>query len=59
MFKYNFRIAWRSMGKNPLFYAINIFGLAVGLAACLVITHYVFFTGALIPIRITVNVPTG
>ena len=43
MFKYNFRIAWRSMGKNPLFYAINIFGLAVGLAACLVITHYVFF----------------
>ncbi len=43
MLRYNFCIAWRSIGKNPLFYAINIFGLAIGLAACLVITHYVIY----------------
>ncbi len=43
MVRYNFRIAWRSIGKNPFFYAINIFGLAIGLAACLMITHYVLY----------------
>ncbi len=43
MILYYFRIAWRNICKQLPFYFINIGGLSVGLAACLVITHYVFF----------------
>src|SRR3954466_12949202 len=39
MFKYNLRIALRKLLKSKLYTALNIVGLAVGLAACfLVIT---------------------
>jgi len=34
-------IAWRNLLKHKLFSCINIFGLAIGLAACLVIFLYV------------------
>src|SRR3984957_20251016 len=35
------KIAIRNLRRNSVFAAINIFGLAVGLAACLLITAYV------------------
>ncbi len=35
------KIAWRNLRKHGGFTAINIFGLAVGLACCLLITLYV------------------
>lgn len=41
MFKNYFKIALRSLWKNKGYSAINIFGLAVGLATCLVIILYV------------------
>ena len=37
------KTAWRHLLKNNLFSIINIFGLAVGMAACLVIYQYVRF----------------
>jgi putative ABC transport system permease protein len=36
-----FKIAWRNLLKNKGFSAINIFGLAIGIACCLLITLYV------------------
>lgn len=36
-----FRIAWRNIWKNKSFAAINIFGLAVGLTACLLMALYI------------------
>lgn len=36
-----FRIAWRNIIGNPLFSAINIIGLAIGLACCIIITLFV------------------
>ena len=41
MFKNYFKIAFRSLLKNKGFSAINIFGLAIGIATCLLITLYV------------------
>ncbi|MCG2460090.1 ABC transporter permease [Flavobacteriaceae bacterium F89] len=41
MLKNYFKIAFRSLWKNKGYSAINIFGLAIGLAACLLITLYV------------------
>ena len=41
MIKNYFKIAWRNLWKNKGFSAINIFGLAVGIACCLLITLYV------------------
>jgi putative ABC transport system permease protein len=41
MIKNYFKIAWRNLLKNKGFSAINIFGLAVGIACCLLITLYV------------------
>ncbi|MEM9830634.1 MAG: ABC transporter permease [Bacteroidota bacterium] len=38
-----FRIAWRHLWKNKLFLFINVGGLAVGMAACLVIFRFVSF----------------
>jgi putative ABC transport system permease protein len=35
------KIAYRNLVKNKMFSAINIFGLAIGIAACLLITLYV------------------
>ncbi|WP_228850401.1 ABC transporter permease [Aegicerativicinus sediminis] len=35
------KIAWRNIKKNKLYSAINIFGLSVGLAACLLIGLYI------------------
>ena len=35
------QIAWRNIVGNPLFSAINIIGLAIGLACCIMITLFV------------------
>lgn len=35
------KIAWRNIVGNPLFSAINIIGLAIGLACCIIITIFV------------------
>lgn len=43
MFKINSRIAFRNLAKNKLYSFINITGLAIGIAACLIIAHYVLF----------------
>jgi len=34
-------VAWRAMRRDPLFTIINLFGLAVGLAACLLIVLFI------------------
>lgn len=36
-----FKIAWRSLARNRAFSAINIIGLAIGLASCMLISLYV------------------
>src|ERR1700739_2144287 len=41
MFKNYFKTAFRNLRKNKLYSAINIFGLTVGLAACLLIGIYI------------------
>jgi putative ABC transport system permease protein len=41
MFKNYFRVAFRNLWKNKQFSAINILGLAIGLATCLLIMIYV------------------
>jgi putative ABC transport system permease protein len=41
MFKNYFRIAFRNLWNNKVFSAINVFGLAIGLAVCLLITLFV------------------
>lgn len=41
MFKNNLKIAFRNLLKNKGYSAINIFGLAIGLASCLLIALYV------------------
>ncbi len=41
MIKNYFKIAWRNLGKNKGYNAINIFGLAIGLCTCLLITLYI------------------
>lgn len=43
MFRNYFKTAWRNLAKNKIFTAINIAGLSVGLAACLLILQYVSF----------------
>src|ERR1700749_4236364 len=42
MIKNYIKTAFRSLVKNKAFTAINVFGLALGLAACLLIVLYVF-----------------
>ncbi|HUS03264.1 MAG TPA: ABC transporter permease [Chitinophagaceae bacterium] len=42
MIKNYFKIALRNLWKNKSFSAINIFGLAIGIATCLLISLYVF-----------------
>jgi len=41
MFKNYIKTAWRNLWKNKVFSAINILGLATGLATCLLIVLYV------------------
>ena len=43
MFRMNTKIAFRSLAKNKLYSFINVTGLAIGIAACLIIAHYVQF----------------
>lgn len=43
MIRNYFKIAWRNLWKNKLFSAINIIGLATGMAACIVIMLFVFY----------------
>src|SRR5437868_8078663 len=43
MIKNYFKIAWRNLSKNKVFSAINIIGLAVGMAACIIIMLFVFY----------------
>src|ERR1041384_4322231 len=42
MFKNYLKVAFRNLWRNKGFSAINIFGLAIGLAICLLITLFVF-----------------
>ncbi|HEY4334634.1 MAG TPA: ABC transporter permease [Puia sp.] len=41
MLKNYLTIAWRNLRKNPVFSAINISGLAIGLAVCMLMLEYV------------------
>ncbi|HEY2725731.1 MAG TPA: ABC transporter permease, partial [Parafilimonas sp.] len=41
MFKNYFKIAWRNLTRNKFYTSINIIGLAIGLATCLLILLYV------------------
>lgn len=43
MTKHYFQNFLRSLISNPGYYLVNISGLAIGLAACLLISHYVWF----------------
>jgi len=43
MLKNYLQIAWRNIVGNPLFSAINIIGLSIGLACCIIITLFVRF----------------
>jgi putative ABC transport system permease protein len=43
MIKNYFKIAWRNIIRHKGYSAINIFGLAIGIAACLLILQYVSF----------------
>ncbi len=43
MFKNYFKTAWRNLMKNKVFSFINIAGLSIGMAACLLILQYVSF----------------
>ena len=42
MILFNLKIAWRNIIKNRTFSAINIIGLALSMASCLIITTYVW-----------------
>lgn len=43
MFKLNLKIAWRNLRKNKIYAAVNIGGLAIALAAFIVIVLYVSY----------------
>lgn len=42
MIKNYFKIAWRSLKKQPFFTSLNIFGLAIGMAGSLLICLYIY-----------------
>ena len=42
MIKNYFKIAWRNLMKNKTFSFINVFGLAIGLTSCMLITLYLY-----------------
>jgi len=41
MYKSYFKIGWRNLWKNKFSSAINVFGLSIGLASCLMIALYI------------------
>lgn len=43
MIKSYFKTAWRNLWKNKVFSTINILGLALGMAGCLLVLQYVNF----------------
>jgi putative ABC transport system permease protein len=43
MLKNYFIITWRNLTRHKLYAAINIVGLAIGMAACIVILLFVFY----------------
>src|SRR3982751_3159939 len=43
MLKNYFKVAWRNITRHKAYSAINILGLAIGIAACLLILQYVSF----------------
>jgi putative ABC transport system permease protein len=43
MFKNYFKTAWRNLWKNKIYSSINIAGLAIGLAACILILLFVSY----------------
>src|SRR5204862_1007382 len=43
MIRNYFKIAWRNMMRHKAYSGINILGLAIGIAACLLILQYVSF----------------
>lgn len=43
MFENYFKTAWRNLWKNRVYSVINIAGLAIGMAACMVIMLFVFY----------------
>src|ERR1043165_5895535 len=43
MFKNYFKTAWRNLWKNKVYSFINIAGLAIGMAACILILLFVFY----------------
>src|ERR1700760_2472591 len=43
MIKNFFKIAWRNIKRHKIYSGINILGLAIGIAACLLILQYVSF----------------
>src|SRR5690348_17788557 len=43
MIKNYFKTAWRNLTKNKTFSLINMAGLSIGMAACLLILQYVSF----------------
>src|SRR6478735_1717791 len=43
MLKNYFKTAWRNIKRHKAYSAINILGLAIGIAACLLILQYVSF----------------
>src|ERR1700754_1219506 len=43
MIKNYFKTAWRNLTRNRTFSTINIAGLAIGMAVCLLILQYVSF----------------
>src|SRR3954451_17601185 len=43
MFKNYFKTGWRNIPKNKVFSAINVLGLAIGIAAFLLIINYLWF----------------
>jgi putative ABC transport system permease protein len=38
-----FKSAWRNLRKNKIFSLVNIGGISIGMAACLLILQYVSF----------------
>jgi putative ABC transport system permease protein len=43
MFRNYFKTAWRNLWKNKVYSIINVTGLAIGMAACIVILLFVFY----------------
>jgi len=43
MFKLNLKIAWRNLWRNKSYTLINVLGLSVGMAACMLIFLFVYY----------------